>query len=266
MKKLNLNNPFLFWFIIVIIVFSISYFYNTFNKEAQTATQNQTFEKHSYQDGSQKLDTYDFPNINVKLEPENKSFLSNIFSKDTNLLVIVLLVYSIGLSMLFTYRERSRISKEMMNEQIKIEKERIQSKVNIYENIEDELLKYKDVISPELNIQDLDKKIDKEVNYILFSSRVILEKVLLKICKNYNITEETLSEMINTLYKKRVLDPQTNGYAHTIKAFGNRVAHPNLNNPISFNTKDVLLVLSTLVTLLNILESKNLLEGFKNVN
>jgi hypothetical protein len=67
--------------------------------------------------------------------------------------------------------------------------------------------------------------------------------------------------MIYILFKKKILDPQTNGYAHTIKAFGNYAAHPNKNRQITFSSKDALLVLSTLVTFIDALESKKLIKG-----
>lgn len=261
MKKLDITNPITFWSIVISVIVLSVFTFNSYQVSNIHNQQSKTFEQHSF-NSKETLDKYDFPNINVELEPESKSIFSNLFSQNNNILILFLIVYSVGLSMLFTYRERSRISKEMLEEKIKIEKDRIQSKVNIYDNIEKELVKYSNIVSPEINLEDLDKKIDHDINYVLFSSRVVLEKVLLNICQIHNISEETLSEMIMILYKKRVLDPQTNGYAHTIKAFGNRVAHPSRKNPIQFTTKDAMLVLSTLVTFLNILESKKLLEGF----
>lgn len=265
MKKLGLFNPYFFWSIVVFSIVLLLVLYVQLTSSMKEAKLNSNFEKQSYSDESSQLGRYEFPEINVHLQDDNRSLLQNVFSYNNNVLLLLLLIYSIGLSFLFTYRERSRISKEMLEEKISIEKERIQSKVNIFDNVVTELQKYKQIISPELNLEDLDKKIDHDVNYILFSSRVVLEKVLLSICQKHHILEETLNSMIMVLYKKRILDPQTNGYAHTIKAFGNRVAHPNLTNPMNFSTKDALLVLSTLVALLNILESKNLINGFENV-
>lgn len=261
MSKINFSNPFVFWLIIIISIVLISIFYNeSKNFYEMKVVSSKTFEKHNYSNTENRLNKYDFPDINVKLEPE--SIFANIFSKDTNLLVIILIIYSIGLSMLFTYREKSRISKEMLDEKLKIEKERIQSKVNIFENIEKELKKYENIISPEMKLENLDKRIDTDTNYVIFNSRVVLEKILLNICKKNNIEEETLNSMIFTLYKKEILNPQTNGYAHTIKAFGNRVAHPNIKHPIIFTPKDALLILSILVALLELLKSQNLIEEY----
>lgn len=264
MSKINLSNPIVYWSFIILTILLFIIVYQNIKVAEITESNTTTFQKYNFNENEKNLGSYEFPDINVKLESEEKNFFLNIFSSNNNILIFFLLIYSIVLSMLFTFRERSRISKEMLDEKLKIEKERIQSKVSIYENIEEELLKYKNIISPELNVQELDKKINFETNFILFSSRVILEKVLLNICEENSISEETLNNMIFVLYKKRILDPQTNGYAHTIKAFGNRVAHPSRSNPIEFTTKDALLVLSTLVSLLNIFESKKLLEGFQN--
>lgn len=263
MLKINFSNPVIFWFVIILIILFSSFFYQ-YSKETYLDNEKSVskFEKYSFDD--KKLDTYEFPDINIKLEPENNSIFSNLFSKDTNILIIFLLIYSIGLSMLFTYRERSRISKEMLDEKLKIEKERIQSKVNIFENIEDELKKYENIISPEMKLENLDKRIDTDTNYVIFNARVILEKILLNLCKSNDIEEESLNKMIYLLFKKDILTHQTKSYAHTIKAFGNRVAHPSIKNPILFTPKDALLVLSTLVALLEIFKSQNLLEGITN--
>ncbi len=261
MFKLNLKSSIIYWLIIFVFILIFSFLYNNFKKYNDIKYENKTefnnkFDQYSYNN------TYDFPNINVKLESEN----SNIFTTDNNILVVLLIIYSIGLSLLFTYREKSRISNEMLEEKIKIEKDRIQSKVKIFEDIEGELKKYEYIIKPEMKIDNLDKKIDSDSNYVIFNSRVVLEKVLLNICKQYDLQEETLGSMIYTLNKKRILNPTSHGYSHTIKAFGNRAAHPNLKNPIIFTPKDALLVLSTLISLLAMFESEKLLEGFNYEN
>ena len=80
-----------------------------------------------------------------------------------------------------------------------------------------------------------------------------------------HLKEESLNKMIYLLFKKEILTHQTKSYAHTIKAFGNRVAHPSIKQPIIFTSKDALLVLSTLVTLLEILKTQNLLVGLNSV-
>ena len=49
-----------------------------------------TFDKYSYQSGEKKLDTYEFPDINAKLEPEKNNIILDLFSKDTNILMIFL--------------------------------------------------------------------------------------------------------------------------------------------------------------------------------
>lgn len=261
MFKSNFISSIIYWFVIFSLILIFSFLYQNLKEYSSINNENSTelkdkFEQHNFNN------TYDFPNINVKLEPEK----SILFTKDSNILVVLLIIYSIGLSLLFTYREKSRISKEMLEEKIKIEKDRIQSKVKIFENIEEELKKYENILNPEMKIDNLDKKVDLEPNYIIFNSRVVLEKILLNICKKYDLEEETLGSMIYSLYKKQILTPVTHGYSHTIKAFGNRAAHPNLKNPIVFTPKDALLVLSTLISLLSIFESEKLLEGLNDEN
>lgn len=263
MKKIDITNPIIFWGIITIVIVMIVLGYNTLQTQTSqnTTINNTAFEQHSF--GSNNLDNNEFPDINVPLEAENTNPLSRLFKQENSLLIIILLIYSIALSMFFTYRARSRISKEMLDEQLRIEKERIQSKVNIYDSIEKELAKYSKIVTPEFNLDGLDKKVENDVNYILFSSRVVLEKLLLKLCllKNIEIEGDKLTNLIYILKKEGILDQQTNGFAHTIKAFGNNVAHPARVNNIKFESRDAMLVLSTLVTLLNVLDSQHLLEG-----
>lgn len=265
MNKFDITKPYVFWGVISIIILLFTLTFSNLQVTPSKSLEQKTFQQHSFSVSNEPIGKYDFPNINVKLEPEKQSIYTKIMSSDTNILVLLLLAYSIGLSMLFTYRERARNIKEKQNEKIRIERERNQSKINIYEDIEKELHKYKSLLTPEFNFEDLDKKIEKDVKYILFSARVVLEKTLLNICVDNNLDTGTLNDIIYVLFKKRILDPQTNGYAHTIKAFGNYAAHPNKNKQIIFSSKDALLVLSTLVTLLNALESKKLIGSAQNV-
>lgn len=259
--KVNLVNPFIFWSIVGTVIIIFVFGYSEIQYQAVEINKSNVFEKHSF-NSQNELNPYEFPNINVELEPENNFISTQLFSSN-NILFLLLAIYSVGLSMLFTYRERSRISKEMLDEQLRIEKERIQSKVNIYDSIEKELAKYSKIVTPEFNLDGLDKRIENDVNYILFSSRVVLENLLLKICrvKNIEIEGDKLANLIYILKKEGILDNQTNGFAHTIKAFGNNVAHPARVNNIKFESRDAMLVLSTLVTLLNVLDSQHLLEG-----
>ncbi len=265
MTKINISNPFVYWSIVFLTIFIFVSVYQNIKESELVKTDSQVFEKQSY-DNNRKLDIYEFPDINVKLESENNNLFLDIFKKNNNLLIIFLLIYSIALSMLFTFRERSRISKEMLDEKLKIEKERMQSKINIFEDIEVELKKYENILSPEMKLENLDKRIDTDTNYVLFNARVVLEKILLNICKVNEIEEEPLNKMIYLLFKKEILTHQTKSYAHTIKAFGNRVAHPSIKQPIIFTSKDALLVLSTLVALLEIFKTQNLLVGLNNDN
>jgi hypothetical protein len=265
MTKINISNPFVYWSIVFLTIFIFVSVYQNIKESELVKTDSQVFEKQSY-DNNRKLDIYEFPDINVKLESENNNLFLDIFKKNNNLLIIFLLFYSIALSMLFTFRERSRISKEMLDEKLKIEKERMQSKINIFEDIEVELKKYENILSPEMKLENLDKRIDTDTNYVLFNARVVLEKILLNICKVNEIEEEPLNKMIYLLFKKEILTHQTKSYAHTIKAFGNRVAHPSIKQPIIFTSKDALLVLSTLVALLEIFKTQNLLVGLNNDN
>ena len=269
-KYFNLTNSVLFWSFILILVIGMVFLNNSIldNKVQMNHAAN-TIEKQSYQSGKADEDTIDLNTLDytdIEFETQKTAierFMSS-FNFENNLSLLSLLVYSIILSVLFTYRERSNrhllINQEAKMDQLKIDIERKKSKLTLYDEIEKGLLKYKDVLAPELNLDNLDQRINIDSAYIIFSSRVALEKILLKICVKNSIESGTLSDMIITLYRKRILNLQTNSYAHTIKAFGNRVAHPNIEHPVVCDTKDALLVLSTFLTILNEFEANNLLE------
>ncbi len=269
-KYFNLTNSVLFWSFILMLVIGMVFLNNSIlDSEVQVNQIQDTIEKQSYQNSEADQDIIDLNTLDytdIKLETQLtpiERFVSS-FSFKNNLSLLALLVYSIILSVLFTYSERSNrhllVDQEAKMDQLKIDIERKKSKLTVYDEIEKGLLKYKDVLAPELNLDNLDQRISTDSSYIIFSSRVALEKILLKICMQNNIESSTLSDMIMTLYRKRILNVQTNSYAHTIKAFGNRVAHPNIEHPIVYDTKDALLVLSTFLTILNEFEANNLLE------
>lgn len=274
-KYFNLTNSVLFWSFILILVIGMAFLNNSIlDSEVQVNQIQNTIEKQSYQSSEADNDIIDLNTLyytDIKLETQQtavEKFVSS-FNLKNNLSLLSLLVYSIILSALFTYRERSNrhllIDQEAKMDQLKIDIERKKSKLTVYDEIEKGLLQYKDILAPELNLDNLDQRINTDSAYIIFSSRVALEKILLKICMQHNIESSTLSDMIMLLYRKRILNVQTNSYAHTIKAFGNRVAHPNIEHPVVYDTKDALLVLSTFLTILNEFETKNLLENSQNV-
>ena len=262
--RVNMSNPVVFAGAVLVLILSFVSIYTYIDRGMPVSRHTATkphFQENSYSENDHELGTYDFPDIGVKLQPETDTF----FAKKNNYLILFLALYSVALSVLFTYRERNRALNERLNEQIEIEKaHKQQSKINIYENIENELMRYKEILSPELTLEHLDEKINKEVNYILFASRTVLEKVIRSICLKYDMETDKLVTMIRRLYRKRILDPQTNGYAHTIRAFGNRAAHPSMDNPMHFTSKDALLVLSILVTLLNELHARRLLQELES--
>lgn len=265
LENKNLSNPFIFWFLMLVLLVSLVVINQSFKSEnAMITNKPSVIEEQSFEKNYNTIDLNNLTDINIQLEESTSKDLLTYFNKENNLLFLLLVVYSILLSILFTHRERSNKVKLLLRDEkydkLQIDLARKKSKASIFDDIEDELLKYKKILSPELNIDNIDKKIEDDASYVLFSTRVVLEKVLLQICQKLNISSGTLSEMIMMLYRKKVLDVQTNSYAHTIKAFGNKVAHPNLSNPIAFNTKDALLVLSTLLILLNTFDKKNLLE------
>ncbi len=271
--RFNLANPYIFWSLIVIFLILIfvlhSYLNSTTSPTEITQTKPNIVER-SYKDGSSNAKiVVDVNNLNhmnfEKHQPklkENTSFIASF--KEKNITLLLLLFYTAALSILFVYREKQNKVKlmhmEKIEDTIKIKLAEKEQKTYLYEHLKDDLVTHKNIIEPELKLEKIEEELTADPRYIIINARVILEKTMLKLYKYYFQDEATLNEMIQALYRKRILSPALHNYAHTIKAFGNKAVHPSLDATSYYKPKDALLVLNTLLQYLQDLKSANLPE------
>jgi hypothetical protein len=203
----------------------------------------------------------DVDNLNHMDFEKHQTSLTQTSSNKT---LFLLLLYTIAISILFVYREKqNRVklrSMEKIEDTIKIKLAEKEQKIYLYEHIKDDLVLHKKSIEPELKIEKIEQELTTDPRYIIINARIILEKTMLKLYKYYYKEEATLNEMITALYRKKILSPALNNYAHTIKAFGNKAVHPTLNSDEVTKPKDALLVLNTLLQYLEDLKSTNFPE------
>jgi len=183
-------------------------------------------------------------------------------SSDTSFLL--LLLYTVIISILFVYREKQNkiklIYQEKIGDAIKIKLAEEEQRPKTLELLKNDLKKHKEIMAPELKLEKIEQDLTEDPTYIIIKARVVLEKTILKLYKFYFQEESTLNEMLYALNKKRILSPALNNYAHTIKAFGNKALHPSLDVNDNYKPKDALLVLNTLLQYLEDLKSVNLPE------
>ncbi len=265
--RLNLSNPYFFWGLI--IIFLLSVFFLTVNLNVVDTTVNEhksdsSIVEQSYKDkADDKNIVVDLDNLNhMDFEKHQPSF--NNTKSRSNITLLLLILYTIGISILFVYREKQNrvklLSMEKIEDTIKIKLAEKEQKTYLYEHLKDDLEKHKDIIEPELKLDKIENELAADPRYIIINARVILEKTILKLYKYYFKEEATLNEMLQLLHRKRILSPALNNYAHTIKAFGNKAVHPSLNTTSEYKPKDALLVLNTLLQYLQDLKSANLPE------
>lgn len=206
--KINLSNPFVFWFLILILTFSVVFYNtNTFTKtieqEKRIVEQSLTKNKKDAQvidlDKIESAKTYD----DLVSKKEELSFSKNIDQvvSSENIFTII---YGFLVSILFVYREkqnRDKISKlEKVEDELKIQFAK--QKTTIYEDISKELEKYKEIIKHDINLEAINERIEKEPKYIVIASKNILEQIITKMYQKYlNKENENLNVMLTELYK-----------------------------------------------------------------
>lgn len=211
-------------------------------------------------------------------EIDNATNIENIDSADittTSLIVknisspynLFIIFYTVLLSILFIYREKQNRKTiallEKRDDELKI-LEANQNNTTIYTNLSDELRPFTQFINDDINLDTLEDKIEHEPKYLILASRIILEKLITLHYIKYTEEENTLNAMIVSLYRKRVLNHNMHNYAQIIKAFGNKVAHPNVKKPEKLNSKDATLVVGSLLQFLKELEINHMLKDFQD--
>ncbi len=272
--KYKFTNPYFFWGLILVLLF-ITFFLNQYftHSPAEAVKTQSSIVEQSHKDGAHdetivvdvdNLSHMDFEKHQPKA-PKDKSFFTNL--KDNiykNSTLLLLLLYTTAISILFIYREKQNsiklLNMEKIEDALRIEIAEEEGKTYLFELIKDDLAKHKDTIEPELKLDRIEEGLVADPRYIIINARVILEKTILRLYKHYFNEEATLNEMMQSLYRKRVLNPALNNYAHTIKAFGNKAVHPTLDTTTAYQPKDALLVLGTLSQYLQDLKSADLPE------
>ncbi len=270
-SKFKLTNPFIFWGLISILLL-LTFFLNQYFTSSLSLKETKITPSIVEQSYTEKKIVIDPDNLhrmdfdkNGAIEDKG-SFLGDIYKKvSENSTVFLLLFYTIILSALFVYREKQHKNKliymEKMEDELKIQIAKIDSSVDLYEDLGREIEKRKSILEPELKIEGLKERLNSDAVYVIITARMVTEKIILKLYSKYFDNEATLNDMMMALYRKRILNPSMNNYAHTIKAFGNKAIHPNINSPIVFDTKEAVFVISSLLQFIQELDSKNLLEN-----
>jgi hypothetical protein len=265
---LNLSNKYVFWSIISILlglfIAFISYIpEQTAVKKLGDITERSYQNDQEYVIDLEKIDEVsDLDGINKEKNLEENALQVGI-QKLSSPNKLLLIIYTVLLSGLFLYREKQNRNKiallERRDDELKILKAQ-QSSTTIYTNLSDELKPFQKIIEADINLDTLEDKINNESKYLILASRIVLEQLISHLYLKYFKEDASLNIMIVALYKKRVLNHNMHNYAHIIKAFGNKAAHPNVRKPEIFNSKDATLVLGSLLQLLKELESNHLLE------
>ncbi len=271
-SKFKLTNPFIFWgliSILLLLTFFLNQYLSSSSSSKITKAQPSIVEQ-SYKEKRIVIDPDNLHYMNFEdrqsVIKDQESYFANLYEKfNENSTVFLLLLYTIILSVLFVYREKQHKNKlvyvEKMEDELQIQLAKESARVDIYESMGREIEKHKSILEPELKIKGLKERLDTDAVYVIITARMVIEKIILKLYSRYFDDQATLNDMMMALYRKRILNPSMNNYAHTIKAFGNRAIHPNVNSSIVFETKEAVLVISSLLQFIQELDSANLLES-----
>ncbi len=265
--KYILTKPWVFWGLIILLFLGMFFMVNRTSASVNVTTPSSSTNivEQSFQDKKIVIDPDNLTRMDFdKKSPteENNNRSSNFFS--TNSTMLLLLFYTIIISLLFIYREKQHKNKlvlmEKVEDELQIQLAKKNDHANLYEGIDSEIKKHRTILEPELKINGLEERLNSDANYVIISARIVVEKIILKLYSQYFEDEATLNGMMAALYRKRILNPSMNNYAHTIKAFGNRAIHPNLDTPVVFKSKEAVLVIGSLLQFINELDSNNLLK------
>lgn len=271
MFKSSLSNPWVFWIIIsALTIFILLFNTNNLTKPIKI-NDSKIIEEQSLSKNNNTKDKYiiDLDKIEsaknekdfiVKKDIEELSFSKKIESiaSSENLFTIL---YGAIVSFLFVYREKQ--NREKINKLEKVEDELsiqlAKKNTKVYKDISKELELYANLIKNDLNLEmiDLNQRIENEPKYIVISSKNIIEQLVTKMYKKYlNSENENLNIMLISLHKNRTLNHNMHNYAQIIKAFGNKANHTSK----IFDSREATLCISNLIEFLKELDNKNLLK------
>ena len=272
-KIFKLSNPYIFWSLILIFGIMIA-FNNTSNIDKISLVKKSNIEDRTYKikkendlyildlDKIDKASNIDELTIN---NFQDKSFITKIKTiTTTNNLWLIL--YTLIISILFIIREKQNRVTQLENEKVE-DKLRIilaTKETNNDPDLIDGLKNFSNLLSSEFNFNNIETKINEEPKLLIFSSRIIIERLFLELYFNNFNEEDTLNNMIIKLDRVKIINKSISNYAHIIKAFGNKVAHPNIKKEISITSRESKLVLSNLLQLLKEIDENNIMD-IKNV-
>jgi len=269
--KFKLTNPYFFWGLISVLLV-LTFFLNQYFTSSLGLIETKitpSIVEQSYTEKKIVIDPDNLHYMNFEdgqsVVKDQESYVANLYEKlIENSTVFLLLFYTIILSALFVYREKQHknmlVYMEKMEDELQIQIAVIDANVDLYEDLGREIEKHRSILEPELKVEGLKERLSSDAVYVIITARMVTEKIILKLYSKYFDNEATLNDMMMALYRKRILNPSMNNYAHTIKAFGNKAIHPNINSPVIFETKEALFVISSLLQFIKELDSKNLLK------
>jgi len=268
---LNLSNKYVFWSLIIVLL-ALFITAISFNSQDKTSSTDTNTADRSFQQNQEYV--IDLEKIDEVADIKDMTSKSNINDTALNTAIknvsspynLLIIVYTVLLSILFIYREKQNRKTiallEKRDDALKI-LEANQNNTTIYTNLSDELKPFTQFIQDDINLDSLEEKINHEPKYLILASRIILERLITAHYIKHSEEDNNLNGMIISLYRKRVLNHNMHNYAHIIKAFGNNVAHPNVRNPQKFNSKDATLVVGSLLQFLKELETNHMLKDLQ---
>ncbi len=276
-SKFKLTNPYIFWGLISIFFF-LTFFLNQYfipasaleTNKVQPSIVEQSYTEKKIVVDPDNLDRMDFEKKSSTAEA-TKSNLDNRFSE--NRLLLLLLLYTIILSFLFMYREKQNKKKlaymKKQEDALRIAVIQAEEKGKIYENMWDDMEKFKYLLEPELKICSLKDQLEKNIDCcmadgIIVSTRKVLEKTLLPLqyetFPNFK-GETTLNGMIYHLGEKDVLTRTMKKDAKAIQSLGNTAAHADTDATIAFEARDAISSINYLLRFIKELDTANLLKN-----
>ncbi len=261
----KLSNPYFFWILITLLIFitmifSEGVFITTSDNDIKN---NSSITEQSYSNTDSDKYILDIDNIHTNDYTHNSSLIETSYKKliPNNMASASFYIYTLLISLLFIYREKQNRVKlillEKQEDALQIELAK-QSDINIYSEIEKEIEKYASTFNPELDASTFKELLYISPISVISASRRITEKIITKLYDKHFAYEKPFALRIVILQKNNYITNDMSNLAHTVKAFGNKASHPN---ETVFTNKDALLVVSSLLHLVENLDTANILEN-----
>jgi len=260
----KLSNPYFFWILIISLIFItiVTNEYFSISASKSNSNNSSSITEQSYNNDDTEEYVLDIDNLHTNDYIHTSSIVETSYKKliPNNIATASFYIYTILISLLFIYREKQNRIKLILLEkqedilQIELAK---QSDISVYIEIEKEIEKYTETFNPELDASTFKQLLSISPIAIISASRRITEKLITKIYDKHFANDKPFAIKILNLQKSNYITHDMSNLAHTVKAFGNKAAHPN---ETIFTNKDALLVISSLLHFVEKLDAANLLE------